>query len=164
MLPLGRFFNIIRYLRTLQTLLFNFICFLGNTCHINQNFIQRTFIRFFGVLAGFTVIATGFIQFLFKQFNWFCVKYSFKYVDTSCVICLFHRGWNHETHRKMIRYVTFKNGSFKDSVIERACENMIYCSCRFSSNSSWFVYCWNHIMSIGYIEKLLHFPNCILVK
>ena len=78
-------------------------------------------------------------------------------------VCFIAR-WNHETDRKMIRYVTFKNGSFKDSVSERVCENMIYCGCRFSRNSSWFVYCWNHSISIDYIEKSLHFPICIMVK
>ena len=35
---------------------------------------------------------------------------------------------NHETDRKMIKCVTF----------------------------SWFVYCWNHIISIDYIDKFLH--------
>ena len=53
--------------------------------------------------------------------------------------------------------VTFKNGSFSDSVSEKVCENMIYCGCHFSRNSSWFVYFWNHSVSIDYIEKSLHF-------
>ena len=37
-------------------------------------------------------------------------------LNISCVFvnCLFHRRWNHETDKKMIRYVPFKNGSFKD--------------------------------------------------
>ena len=69
------------------------------------------------------------------------------------VICLFHRRWNNETDRKMIRHVTFRNGSFRDIVSERVCENMIYCGCRFSPNSSWFVYCWNHSISIDHTEK-----------
>ena len=98
--------------------------------------------RFIGVLGDFNVVPIGFMQFLLKQLNWFCVKYCFKYDGIFCVICLFHRRWNNETDRKMIRYVTFKNGSFKDSVSERVCENMVYCGCRFSRNSSWFVYCW----------------------
>ena len=66
--------------------------------------------------------------------------------------------------RKVIRYVTFKNGSFKASDSERVCENIIYCSCRFSRNSDWFVYCWNHTISIDYIEKCLHYHICIMVK
>ena len=64
----------------------------------------------------------------------------------------------------MIRYVPFKNGSFKDSVSEKVCENMIYCSCGFERNSSWFVYCWNQTISLDYVEKSLHFPICIMVK
>ena len=92
------------------------------------------------------------------------VSNTFKYDGSFCVICLFHRRWNNETYRKMIRYVTFKNSSFKDSVSERVCENMIYCGGRFLRNSTWFFYCWNHSISIDYIEKSLHFPICIMVK
>ena len=64
----------------------------------------------------------------------------------------------------MVRYLTFKNGHFKDSISEKLEKNMIHCSCCFLCNPNWFIYCWNHTISVDYIEKSLHFPICTMVK
>ena len=72
-------------------------------------------------------------------------------------VCLFNRRWNYKTDKKIIRYVTFKNGSLKDHASEKVCENMIYCSCCFSCNSSWFVYCSNRTIFIEIIPFLCTF-------
>ena len=53
---------------------------------------------------------------------------------------------NHETDRKIFKYVTFKMAVFKTVSVKEF----------VSSKSSWFVYCWNHIIFIDYIDKFLH--------
>ena len=57
---------------------------------------------------------------------------------------------------------SFKNGSFKSSVSGKVLEYDPL-QLRFFVQL-WFIYCRNHSISVYYIEKLLCFPICVMVR